>query len=74
MILKEKFHNAYVSDSYTKQYENYQKIADEYALAFGIYLEAASGDMEFQREIKSCLESFKRTYNSAEKENNKTEK
>ncbi len=67
MILKDKFHNAYVADSYTKQYENYQEIADEYALAFGVYLEAANKDRELQREIKQVFEMFKREYNSAGK-------
>ncbi len=67
MILKDKFHSAYVADSYTKQYENYQKIADDYALAFAIYLEAADKDSELQNEIKQVFEMFKRDYNSANK-------
>lgn len=34
MKLRQKFHNAYVADSYNKQYENYEKIADEHAMLF----------------------------------------
>lgn len=62
MILKEKFHNAYVADSYSKQYENYQKIADEWALEFAIYLEASEKDEELKKEIKHSFEMFKRDY------------
>lgn len=34
VVLAKEFNSAYVADSYTKQNENYQKIADEYALNF----------------------------------------
>jgi hypothetical protein len=34
MTLKEKFHSAYVADSYSKQYKNYEKIVDDFAIGF----------------------------------------
>lgn len=34
VVLASQFNSAYVMDSYTKQNENYQKIADNYAIKF----------------------------------------
>lgn len=48
VVLAKQFNSAYVPDSYTKQNENYLKIADEYALNFAKWIIAKN-----KEEIKN---------------------
>ena len=48
VVLAKEFNSAYVADSYTKQNENYQNIADEYALNFAKWIIAKN-----KEEIKN---------------------
>ena len=66
MTLKDKFRQTllgHLSDHNTElDIENACKIADDYALEFAVYIEAAGKNKELQEEIKSCFKTFKRDY------------
>ena len=42
--------------------DNMCKLAEDFALEFGIYLEAASNKKDLQKEIKQCFKTFKKEY------------
>lgn len=65
-MLKDKFRKkllGHLSDHNTElDIENACKIAEEFALSFGVYLENAGKDKDLQKEIKDVFEWFKKEY------------